>query len=419
MEFTVSAIGHVFIEDADTKEVILDKHNAIHPRNMSRIISRALAREPNSYIRRMAFGNGASSVDIAGQVIISPPNDGRDGSWESRLYNETYSEIIDELDPDFGKDLGSAEAGNIRIGGGSVPEDDPDGMGVVSQEVGTKSNVIISVFLNKNEPTGQLLSDDAFGPVIDETDEIDETTFIFDEIGLYSPGKQAADISGYSSVDVGNKTSEDDSLLAPSTIYRLNLTINGVEKLFNLTTPASGSGTLLNPGPSSYNALTYGDIAEGINSGSWITPLSGTNINDPDDGIYCYITDRSGGTYTTIIGQESYGLLTFRTNAIGAGTSVELNCVTGADTTPPDFFKALTNSTCSLVNINQTAGGDAGIANDTIDVANERERLLTHITFPPIAKTANKALNIVYTITVSVARTNDSRTNIENTTVET
>ena len=109
---------------------------------------------------------------------------GRDGSWESRLYNETYSEIIDDTNPLFGEDPGSSESGNIRPGGGASPTDDPSGGGVVSQEVGTKSNVICTLYMNNNEP---------FGQVENHTDPItisapDSRCFQFDELGLYSPG---------------------------------------------------------------------------------------------------------------------------------------------------------------------------------------------------------------------------------------
>lgn len=389
-DLNVNVIGHVKVTDDDTNEVLLDKKNAIHPQNMSRIIARALAREPNSYIHRIAFGNGGTVTDPTGQIILNPPNDGRNGSWESRLYNETYSEIVDELSPDFGSDPGSAEPGNERTGGGSVPEDDPAGGGVFSQEVGSKSNVVISVFLNKNEPTGQIATINDFGVEIDER----ESTFIFDEIGLYSPGKQAAATSGHSSVNVGNKTSEDISLLSPLDTYTMTYAIDGQTYVTNVTTPAGGSGTA--------GAFTYGDLCEGLNTGSWIS--SGDDFTAVG---YVFITDRTGGlSYSTITNKESYGLLTFRSLTTGSTSTVELFCDSNSST---DIFKNLTNNICANVNVNAKAGADAGVLNDTLDSDNERERLLTHIVFPPITKTADKALNIVYTLTISVARTTDSR----------
>lgn len=385
---SVQVIGHVRIEDADTKEVLLDKKNAVHPQNMARILARALAKEPNYFIHRIAFGNGGTVTDPTGNIIFNPTNDGRNGSWESRLYNETYSEIVDASSVSFGSDPGSAEPGNIRTGGGAVPEDDPAGGGVYSEEVGTKSNVVISMFINKNEPSGQIASINDFGVEIDDR----EATFQFDELGLYSPGKQAAATSGHSSVNVGNKTSEDSTLLLPETEYTLHMTVDGDELTIYITTPAGGSGTA--------GALTYGDLCEGLNTGDWIT--SGDDITQH---ALAFITDRSGGTYPTILNKESYGYLTFQSFSSGSTSQVVLDCTGDAD----DLLRTLTNNLCVNANVNETVGQDAGVLNDSIDTDNERERLLTHIVFPPITKSADKAINIVYTLTISVARTSDSR----------
>lgn len=393
----ISMSGHVKITDADDGTVLLDKFNAIHPQNMSRIIARALAGEENGYIYRIAFGNGGTVTDPTGQIIFNPPNDGKNGGWESRLYNETYSEVVDERSSDFGSDPGSAEPGNIRIGGGSAPEDDPEGGGVISQEVGTKSNVIISVFLNKNEPSGQIASINDFGVGISDR----ERTFVFDEIGLYSPGKPAAATSGYSSVNVGNKISTDITPLSPNADYTMSYAIDGLSRVTNIRTPAGGSGT--------GGALTYGDLCEGLNSGSWI--VSGDNFSDY---ALMYITDRTGGlNYPSIADKESYGYLTVQSLSTGLTSSVTLGCNVSSAT---DLFRNITASVCSNVNVNNVVGTDAGVINDAIDSSNERERLLTHLVFPPITKAADKALNIVYTLTVSVSRTVDSRYNNTQTT---
>lgn len=401
-EFDVKMTGHVRATEYDTcpdtgailfntGKMRLDKKNAIHPQNMARIIARALSNEPNGYIHRIAFGNGGTVTDPAGNVIFNPTNDGRNGSWESRLYNETYSEIVDELHPDFGSDPGSAEPGNIRTGGGSVPEDDPEGGGVTSVEVGTKSNIVISMFINQNEPTGQFLTINDFGIAVDE----EETTFVFDEIGLYSPGKQATETSGHTSLTVGNKTSSDNTLLEVDTDYELLINVDGSGYTVNIHTPVSGTGTA--------GLLTYGDLCEGLNTGDWIT-------GGDDFTLYAivYITDHSGGTYPTITNKESYGMLTFESLTSGTLSSVALECPIEVENN--NILAALTNGLCDEnANVNQVAGDGAGVLNDTIDPTQERERLLTHIVFPPITKTADKALNIVYTITVSVSRTTDSR----------
>ena len=384
----VTMVNTVKITDADTGEVILDKKNAVHPQNMSRIIARALSRESNSYIYRIAFGNGGTVTDPTGHLIFNPTNDGSNGSWESRLYNETYSEIVDDTDINFGTDPGSAEAGNIRGGGGAVPSDDPSGGGVRSVEVGTKSNVVISMFINRGEPTGQFLTNSDFYGIVSND------RFVFDEIGLYSPGKPAAATNGESSVDIGNMLSSSISLLAVSTAYVIKLTVDGTHYLSTITTPAGGSG--------SGGAITYGDICEGINSGAWVT--SGDDISTVS---YVFITDRSGGTYPSIIGKESYGFLTFQSLSSGAASTVALSCEVVSGTS---MLKIIASNNCNNVDVNKTTGGTAGVLNDAIDPTQERERLLTHMVFPPITKTGDKAINIVYTLTISVARTTDSRT---------
>ncbi|QDJ96485.1 hypothetical protein Xoosp13_299 [Xanthomonas phage Xoo-sp13] len=337
----------------------------------------------------MAFGNGGTFRDAAGNLVYNPPNDGRGGSWEDRLYNETYSEVIDDIDPLFGEDPGSAESGNIRPGGGAIPTDDPTGGGVVSQEVGTKSNVTCTVYLNNNEPMGQVESHYDATTIANP----DSRCFQFDELGLYSAGAPATATNGYSAVNVGESTSETLSRLATSTTYQISVDVDGVTYSAVLTTPAGGTGAT--------GGLTLGDICEGINTGAWI--VSGDPIQDH---VYVYVTDRSGGTYPTIIGKQSYGFLLFQSRTVGSGSSVNLNCSTASAT---NFFNVLTNGSCVNVNVNQEAGENAGVANDPTNSANERERLLTHLIFDPILKSTYRSLKIVYVLTVSVPKTTDSQ----------
>lgn len=380
----------IVIQYADTKEVLHRGKNAIHPQNMSRVIARALANEPNAIFHRMAFGNGGTYTDAAGNVVYNPPNDGISGGWEARLYNETYSEVIDENSPDFKTDPGSADVNNVRIAGGASPTDDPEGGGVTSVEVGRKSNVVISVVINENEPSGQVPTQD-LGPSV----EADETYFMFDEIGIFSPGKPAKSTSGYSTVNVGaQKTSTDTTNLLGNTDYLVPVLVDGANLQATIRTPTSGTGAA--------GTFTYGDICEGINSGAWIT--GGDDISDV---LFVYITDRSGGAYPTILGLQSYGFLTFESKTTGNLSTVSLICNTGVAN---NFFNVITNGVCGNVNSNTVAGVAAGVANDAVNTANERERLLTHFIFDPILKARDRAIEIVYTLTFSVGRTVDSQT---------
>jgi hypothetical protein len=378
--FGVSVKGHVNIFNNTKNQIEFDGYNAVHPQNMARIIARALAKEPNYYIYRVALGNGGAQY-VAGQIVINPPITGSDGSgWQSRLYNETYSEIVDANDPLVGTDPGDADANGVRPGGGADPADDPAPDNVVSQEVGTKSNVIVTMYLNENEPAGQTTS------ITDPTTGTAQLYFDFNELGLYSPGAQAINTPGYSTVNVGDQTSTSVSLLNVSTQYTISLTVNSVAYTAVLQTPSTGTGA--------NGAITYGDICEGINTGSWI--VSGDPINDY---VYVYITDDSNGTYPSIVGKQSYGLLNFQSVTSGVGSNVTLTCTSGS---PSDFFNNLVNGICGYVNYTNVAGANAGVANDPLNPTNERERLLTHLTFATLRKSMDESWTITYTLTVSV-----------------
>lgn len=379
---------NVLVRDETNDKVLLDEHNAIHPQNMSRILARALSNEPNSIIERMAFGNGGTFKDVGDNLIFNPPNDGLIDGWESRLYNETYSEVVDESNTDLGQDLGSAGPNTVRTGGGSDPTSDPVGAGVVSQEAGIKSNVVIKVFLNENEPDGQ----DA--TILSPSSGDD---FTFDEIGLYSPGLPAVSSPGYASIYVNDKVSTDTSPVAVNSTLTIDVEIDGLPYTSTLSVPSAGTGPT--------GQITYGDICEGINTGDWITdgdPINNLGVNS---GVYVYITDNSGGTYPSIIGTQSYGLLTFRSHATGVDSSVVIGCdATDAN----DFGNVITGGICSNCNVSSITGQDAGVANDPLNPDNERERLLTHIIFVPIPKAKDVALSITYTLTVSVCNTSDA-----------
>lgn len=374
---TVKFKSKIEIYDDNTNELIHEGENTIHPQNVSRVIARALAREPNYYVKRIAFGNGGTFTDGTGEIIYNASNDGSDNGWESRLYNETYSEIVDEDDADFQTDPGSADAGNVRPGGGAIPADDPTGSGVVSEEASNKSTVITTVYINRNEPTGQL----GFG----ETDSNNEC-FVFDEIGLYSPGLPATATSGYTNIDVGDKISESISNLSTSQTYDIEISVDGNTYNATIDTPASGTGTS--------GEITFGDLAEGINTGDWIS--SGDSINDY---VYVYITDRTGGTYPTIVGKKSYGFLIFESKTTGSSSTVSVTC---DENNNDEIFNILTNGNCGNCNVNPASGQNAGVINDPQNPNNERERLLSHFIFAPIIKERERAIRIVYKWTVVV-----------------
>lgn len=400
----VSLTGHVQIKD-DLGNILLDQGNAIHPQNMARVIARALSNEHNSFINRIAFGNGGTIVDAAYTISYREPNDGQSpdtATWDSRIYHETFSKIIDDglttLNPKLGVDPGSADLNTgIRPGGGSVPSSDSvtiphvSGPGVRSVDLGLTSTIVISASLNADEPKSQFVSD-TFA-----TTQNTEGTFVFDEIGLYTSGAPAISSSGFQYIDVGNRTSTDDTGLVKNSTYSIAVAVDGGNPVVvSFHTPILG-------GSGSYGEILYGDLCQAINTGdsTWgfagVSPLPG--------GAKISITDNTNGTFSTIAGAVTYGYLKITSGTAGVTSSVLLENVawTSHETT-----------TSFLPNINVPLGGSlvpsvvglaGGLQNSPTNPTSERERLLTHLIFSPVLKAANRRLNITYTITVSVGRT--------------
>lgn len=386
-EFNVNFSTRVLILDDTTGDILLDKSNAIHSQNMARVIARGLADETNSFIYRIAFGNGGSFVDAGGNIVLNTPNDGSGGEGpDSRLYRETYSEVVKPNlynesvnnqklitsvndNPLLGRDIGSFGPDGIRLGGGenydpSLPNN------ISSEEVGRKSNVIVEALLSVDEPNSQLPAN-----IIDvDSSEL----FNFDELGFYSSGGPATNTPGYQRIDVLNKNSDDIIEGIEGNVYNLSVTVDGNIINETITVPATGSGPA--------NEITYGDLCKGINGGDW---LNGGSESDLATNVEVSITDRSEQDYGVISGKNTFGFLVFESKTVGSTSSVNLNCTTNTD---------------DLLNVWGCASIDPRV--DGLDRAgiDDRERLLTHITFPPILKKRNRALRIVYTLTVSVAQ---------------
>lgn len=151
---TTRVEGHVNIKDAITGEILLDKDNAIHTYNMGKAIARGLSNELNYQIYKISLGNGGTTIDSNSDIIYNPP---RVTPTDIDIYNETYSEIVDELS--------SAPVGNqVYSTFGTLPV--------------TTSLVTTIITLSANEPIGQDYSDGG-----DSSDNI-EDPFVFDELGL-------------------------------------------------------------------------------------------------------------------------------------------------------------------------------------------------------------------------------------------
>ena len=384
--------GHVHIED-DLGDVLLDKSNAVHPQNMARVMARALSNESNSQIYRIAFGNGGTLTDAAFTVTYNTPNDGQPPdvrTWDSRLYNETYSEVIDEGDVLLGTDPGSADDTGTRAGGGAVPAGDPasiehiSGPGTASNELGITSEVVITSVLNPAEPTGQ------FG---DDTSPLTEGNFVFDEIGLYTSGSPAVDSNGTQDVEVGTQNSEDDTGLLPLTQYSFKIEVDNSATVIDIdfTTPVSGSG--------GGGEFLYGDLCEAINTGDVTWNATWAASSPLPGGAIVSITDNTV-SFPTITGANTFGFLRFSSGTIGATSAVSLS----PGTIGLDMFDKLNPPSGGTVQA-AVDGEDAGVQNDPVNPLTERERLLSHLIFSPVLKSANRTLTVTYTLTISVART--------------
>jgi len=157
--------GHIKIFDPETKEVYIDKRNAIHYENMSVALAAALANQGYGIIEGMSFGNGGSTVDPNGIITYLTPNN---VGVNSGLYNQTYYKIIDpkntsNIDP-------TRNFTEIRHVRGTVYTD-----------------IFCSVLLDYGEPSGQAAYDNAQNMNSD---------FVFDEIGLRASSQDLVEGNG-------------------------------------------------------------------------------------------------------------------------------------------------------------------------------------------------------------------------------
>ena len=149
--------GHILIRDADTKEELVNKRNAIHYGNMANMIANALTNASGVYIHYMAFGNGATSVDSAGKVIYKAPRVSESFENSATLYSRTYEKVVSN----------NTSTDKIEIITGT-----------------SFTDLKITCTLGYNQPAGQ----DDF-----DSSTTNEGTYVFDELGLLSYATDPAD----------------------------------------------------------------------------------------------------------------------------------------------------------------------------------------------------------------------------------
>jgi hypothetical protein len=145
--------GKLKIFDPETKEIFVEKNNAIHYENMSVALAQSLADKNIGFIYAMAFGNGGSAVDPTGVITYLPPNT---VGQNADLYNQTYIKVVDQ---------------------NSAANTDPsrNNLTVLHTSGKVYTDVLVSCLLDYGEPAGQQAFDNS-------TNFNGE--FVFDELGL-------------------------------------------------------------------------------------------------------------------------------------------------------------------------------------------------------------------------------------------
>ena len=147
--------GHIKIFDPSTKEVFIDKRNAIHYENMSVAMVQSLSTQGQGTVYQMAFGSGGTIVDPTGLITYLTPNT---IGVNSSLYNQTYVKVVDQ---------------------NAIENADParNLMQIRHVSGATYSDILISCLLDYGEP----LEQQAFDNSVDMNGN-----FVFDELGLIS-----------------------------------------------------------------------------------------------------------------------------------------------------------------------------------------------------------------------------------------
>lgn len=145
--------GHVKITDFITKEVLVDKDNAIHYENFSEGLAYSIANKGQNYVYEMHFGNGGTSVDPTGVISYLPANS---TTQNANLYNPTYFKIVDNT---------------------SILNNDPIRNKIEVRHIpGTVyTDILVSCLLDYGEPDDQAAFDNSQNL---------SGAYVFDELGL-------------------------------------------------------------------------------------------------------------------------------------------------------------------------------------------------------------------------------------------
>jgi hypothetical protein len=372
----VNVTGRCIISD-DLGNIVLDKTNAIHPMNVSRAFARGLSNESNQFIKRIAFGNGGTFVDIAQNITYNFVNDGiypDVSGYKSKLYNETYSEIVDELDINIGEGVSASKKDDPTSSPNSLY-----GPGVVSveqQNLTTKlwnSKVITTCVLNRNEPKSQYVTD------LNGTVDPANSVFEFDEIGLFLGGVTSdVPTSGVQTVSFMTPNLYVNTGLKIDTNYTLTITVDSKTLTYQIyTDQASAFMTTVN----NVDIYTYRfvDLVALLN-----------------DSIPQLTVAMSEGN---VINGSYFGYMTFTSKTTGTNSEVLIK-------NEPSNEDWLFGNIELFAGTNEPISGvNVGVQNNANEPASESARLLTHLIFEPIRKPMNRTYVVKYILDIVVART--------------
>jgi hypothetical protein len=146
--------GHIKIFDPETKEVFVDKRNAIHYENMSEALAHNLSNKGTAFISEMWFGSGGTTVDPTGVITYLPTNT---NVQNADLYSPQYAKIIDD------NNAANTDPARTNITILHTP-------GLVY------TDILVTCLLDYGEPSGQA--------VFDNSQNL-SGQFVFDELGLF------------------------------------------------------------------------------------------------------------------------------------------------------------------------------------------------------------------------------------------
>jgi hypothetical protein len=151
----ISIQGHIKIYDPISKEVFINKRNAIHFEHFSIALAQSISNQGEGFISEMAFGNGGTRIDPTGIITYLTPNNVGSGA---QLYNKTYGKIVDSRNA-------------------ASPDPARNFMEVRHRSGTYYSDVLVSCLLDFGEPADQMAFDNASST---------ESNYVFDELGLMS-----------------------------------------------------------------------------------------------------------------------------------------------------------------------------------------------------------------------------------------